>query len=59
MRDFEDLEGSVFARFATEMLPRTYVINGDGEVLWMDSEYSRGMRQELRNALAFYLQSDT
>ena len=40
---------------ATMRPPRTFVLNSKGEIVWLDIEYSRGMRIELDNAIRFYL----
>jgi peroxiredoxin len=50
-----DTNGAYFARVAKERLPRTYVLDAEGKVLWFDTEYSestsRGMLQTIRVAL--------
>ena len=35
---------------------RTYLLDAQGKILWLDMEYSRATRYDLRNALHFYLQ---
>ena len=50
-----DAEGVLFGRFATGNLPRTYVIDAEGKILWFDLEYSQSTQRSLRNALAYYL----
>jgi hypothetical protein len=50
-----DTDGSRFSEIASEKLPRTYVLDAEGKILWFDVEYSRGMRRELRNAIFFHL----
>ena len=54
-----DEDGSVFAKFATSMLPRTYLVDDQGKILWFDLEYSRSTRRELQNALTHYLKAGT
>ncbi len=54
-----DEDGSVFAQFATSMLPRTYLVDDQGKILWFDLEYSRSTRRELQNALTYYLKAGT
>jgi peroxiredoxin len=46
-----DAEGAGFAKVATEKLPRTYLCDAAGKILWMDLEYSVTTRRELRNAI--------
>lgn len=52
-----DSDGSALAQIATGKLPRTYLVDGKGRVLWFDIEYSRTMRRQLRNAI-FYFSRD-
>jgi peroxiredoxin len=51
-----DADRAYFGQLATRMLPRTYVVDAAGKILWLDVEYSRSTRYDLRNALHFYLQ---
>jgi peroxiredoxin len=46
-----DLQGDYFAKIATERLPRIYLLDGQGKVIWLDTEYSRATRQNLSQAL--------
>ena len=50
-----DADGAFFAKVASERLPRTYVVDADGKILWFDVEYSestsRGMIQTIQVAL--------
>jgi len=48
---FLDAEKTEFARVATERLPRTYVLDATGKILWLDIEYSLATRHDLREAL--------
>jgi peroxiredoxin len=50
-----DRDGTAFARLATRKLPRTYLIDASGKILWFDLEYSRTTRQQLLSALRFAL----
>lgn len=54
-----DAERSVYQVVATQKLPRTYLLDASGKVLWMDIEYSRGTRRELENAIRYYLKLDS
>ncbi|MFH1268957.1 MAG: redoxin family protein [Planctomycetota bacterium] len=46
-----DPDGALFARVATEKLPRVYLLDADGKVLWFDLEFSRTTRDNLVQAL--------
>jgi thiol-disulfide isomerase/thioredoxin len=48
---FRDPEGAYFAQVATERLPRIYLLDGQGKVLWLDAEYSRTTRSQLMRAI--------
>jgi peroxiredoxin len=54
-----DSQRSAYQSVATAKLPRTYLLDATGKVLWMDIEYSRGTRRELENALRYFLKLDT
>ncbi len=46
-----DSEKAYFGKFATERLPRTYVLDGKGAILWFDLEYSRTTRRQLQRTI--------
>ncbi len=46
-----DADGMVFAQVGSERLPRTYVLDPSGKILWFDIEYSLTTRRELHQAL--------
>lgn len=46
-----DGDGSYFATVATTRLPRTYVLDAQGKIVWLDLEYSRSTRHDLQQAL--------
>jgi len=46
-----DVKGEVFARVGGEKLPRTYLLDSQGKILWFDLEYSMGTRRDLMQAL--------
>jgi peroxiredoxin len=48
-----DADGEAFAQVGSERLPRTYLLDPQGKILWFDIEYSVGTRRELRHALRF------
>jgi peroxiredoxin len=50
-----DTEGAALAAVATEKLPRTYLLDASGEVVWLDIEYSEGTRRDLKNAIVWHL----
>ena len=46
-----DTEGKAFATVGTYALPRIYVLDPAGKIVWFDIEYSEGTRRELWQAL--------
>jgi peroxiredoxin len=50
-----DPEGAYFAKVATERIPRVYLLDPAGKVLWYDIEYSTGSRRDLERAIRFVL----
>jgi peroxiredoxin len=46
-----DADGKAFAQVGSEKLPRTYLLDPQGKILWFDIEYSLGTRRELNQAL--------
>ncbi len=50
-----DADGAYFAKVATEKLPRTYLLDQDGKILWFDVEYSRTTQRDLLQAIQFML----
>lgn len=49
--NFADPQGEAFAAVATAKLPRTYVLDAQGKILWFDLEYSRTTRRHLQAIL--------
>jgi peroxiredoxin len=49
-----DADGAFFAQLATEMLPRVYLLDAQGKVLWLDVEYSLSTHLDLVEALRYY-----
>jgi hypothetical protein len=43
--------GKLLSQIATEKLPRTYLVDAEGKVLWFDLEYSRTTRRDLLSAI--------
>ncbi|HBO42716.1 MAG TPA: hypothetical protein DD670_02010 [Planctomycetaceae bacterium] len=50
-----DPDGAYFAKFATEGLPRTYLLDANGKILWFDTEYSQSTKRDLLGAIEFVL----
>ncbi|MBN2476257.1 MAG: TlpA family protein disulfide reductase [Pirellulales bacterium] len=48
--------GAYFAGIATEKLPRLYVLDAQGKILWFDIEYSEITRDKLRQAVEVAMQ---
>jgi peroxiredoxin len=46
-----DADGAAFAKVGSEKLPRTYLLDSEGNVLWFDIEYSTTTRRELAQSL--------
>jgi peroxiredoxin len=46
-----DPKRAAMAKIATKHLPRTYVLDAKGKIVWLDSEYSTFTRRELRTAV--------
>lgn len=53
-----DPTGEAYKQVATKMLPRTYLLDAEGKILWFDIEYSQGMRYELNNAVFYFLKKN-
>jgi peroxiredoxin len=47
-----DDKGTAFAQIGSRRLPRTFVLDANGKILWFDIEYSHATRRELKQALA-------
>ena len=46
-----DTDGAFFAKVATEKLPRPYLLDAEGKVLWFDLEFSRTTRDKLMQGI--------
>lgn len=51
-----DGDGALYGQVATGMLPRTYLLDAAGKILWFDIEYSRTTHRELLAAVAYALE---
>jgi len=47
-----DTEGEALSKVGTLALPRIYVLDSEGTIVWFDIEYSEATRRELQQALA-------
>ena len=50
-----DPQGAYFAKVATERIPRVYLLDPSGKILWFDIEYSTSTRRDLERAIKFAL----
>ncbi len=50
-------DGSAFSQVATARIPRTYLLDSTGTIVWFDLEYSRSTRREMHNAIRYYLKN--
>ena len=50
-----DSDGSGFSKVGSEKLPRTFLLDAQGKILWFDIEYSRSTRRELHDGITFVL----
>ncbi len=48
-----DVDSEAMKNIAEDILPRTYLLDEKGRVLWFDIEYSRSTSRELRNAIGY------
>jgi hypothetical protein len=46
-----DPEGKAFAQVGSEILPRVYLIDAAGKIVWFDLGYSHSTRRELKQAV--------
>jgi len=46
-----DAAGEAFAQVGSVKLPRTYLLDTQGKILWFDLEYSEATRRDLMQAL--------
>lgn len=52
-----DKDAKLFEHFATDAVPRTYLLDKAGTILWFDMEYSQSTTRELSNAIQYFLQN--
>jgi peroxiredoxin len=53
-----DADAAFYRSVADAKLPRTYLLDDEGRVVWLDIEYSRSTRRELLNAIHYFLNPD-
>jgi peroxiredoxin len=53
--NLSDRQGEAFKQVATTKVPRTYLVDASGKILWFDLEYSRTTRRELLQAIRYTL----
>lgn len=53
-----DEKGEYFAKVAKERLPRVYLVDADGKILWFDLEYSTSTRRDLIQGIKAVLGDD-
>ncbi len=52
-----DRERTLYTRIATGALPRTYLVDSQGKVVWLDIEYSRTTRRTMLQAVRFAVEA--
>jgi peroxiredoxin len=50
-----DADGAFFAKVASERMPRVYLVDASGKILWFDLEYSDKSRRDLKTAVQVVL----
>ena len=53
--NLSDPQGEAFKQVATTKVPRTFLVDAQGKILWFDLEYSRSTRRELVQAIRYRL----
>ena len=48
-----DPQGKALAKVATRYLPRTYLVDSEGKIVWFDMEYSPSTRRHLLQAIEY------
>jgi hypothetical protein len=51
-----DKDGAAHKQVATSKLPRSYLLDPSGKILWFDLEYSPTTRRDLAQAIRFTLE---
>lgn len=50
-----DADGAVLQKLTSGKIPRTYLVDSSGKILWLDLEYSRSTRRDLQQAIRYAL----
>jgi peroxiredoxin len=53
--NLSDRDGNALKQVASGRIPRTYLIDASGTILWLDLEYSRTTRRDLAQAIRYVL----
>jgi peroxiredoxin len=53
--NLSDRDGNALQQVASGRIPRTYLIDASGTILWLDLEYSRTTRRDLAQAIRYVL----
>jgi peroxiredoxin len=53
-----DEDRSLFDQVATEGLPRVYLVDHEGKILWLDDHYSTTTEDALKQAMSFVLENN-
>ena len=54
VQNLVDTNEELWKQVGTERLPRVYLLDEEGKILWFDIEYSVGTRRELDNAIRYF-----
>ncbi len=53
--NLSDRDGNALKQVASGRIPRTYLVDASGTILWLDLEYSRTTRRDLAQAIRYVL----
>jgi peroxiredoxin len=53
-----DMDGGAFKLVGKDKLPRTYLLDSKGKIVWFDIEYSQTTQYELNNAVFYFLKNE-
>ncbi|MCE9554084.1 MAG: redoxin domain-containing protein [Planctomycetes bacterium] len=54
---FTDTDRKAYDAVATDYLPRTYLVDPTGKILWLDMEYSASTRRQINDAIRHVLET--
>jgi hypothetical protein len=52
-----DADRAAYEKVAAEYLPRLFLVDADGKVLWLDLEYSATTRRQISDAIRHVLET--